>query len=316
MKKLLFVALFFSMFALAAGEFEEKRSKIIGGTKAALGAWPSTVALLHVDIVKEVEAGNRKYPSGEIVPFAHANYQAQFCGANLIDANWVLTAAHCFVEDGSTKKKEKVYALIDTDSLVSGGQRKKIKQIIIHPDYDSETDDNDIALLELESRTSLPPVSVLGSDAATGSLAFAVGWGALKVSPNQLPQDLYELELPIVDRNICTAIFSQLLGADSFTNNMMCAGYVQGKKRDVCRGDSGGPLLIRVKGSYQQVGITSWGASCDQPGQYGVYTRLSKYKSWINSKVSPEDSSAGSLLFLLFPFFLLLTIRGLRINKQ
>jgi transmembrane serine protease 11E len=67
---------------------------------------------------------------------------------------------------------------------------------------------------------------------------------------------------------------------------MMCAG----SEKDACQGDSGGPLVLRpskkaddlrVKGDEVLVGIISWGESCGQPKKYGVYTRVSAYRDWI-----------------------------------
>ena len=67
------------------------------------------------------------------------------------------------------------------------------------------------------------------------------------------------------------------------SNNMMCAGYLEGGK-DSCQGDSGGPLHVIDKntGKYQEIGIVSWGNGCAQKRYPGVYTRVSRYLRWIN----------------------------------
>ena len=53
-------------------------------------------------------------------------------------------------------------------------------------------------------------------------------------------------------------------------------------------GDSGGPALVDVGGSWQVAGVSS--ASMDgKPGQYGVtdvYTRVSSYVEWIDAVLS------------------------------
>lgn len=311
MKKTLFItALFLSSVTLSAGEFDEK---IIGGTKTAFGEWPSTVALLDVDEINRIEAGNARDANDQLIPVARANYQAQFCGASLVGSDWVLTAAHCLVDNKVVKSKDKIKTLVGAHDLIGGGFRRDIKKIIIHADYvkhNDGTSDNDIALLQLESKVNVQTIGVASADPANGALAIAVGWGDLDGTSQYYPSELYEVELPIIDRSTCQSFFP----SSAFTNNMLCAGYRNGARRDVCNGDSGGPLMARVGGGgYQQVGIISWGASCSDVGSFGAYTRLSKYKSWINSKTSPsdDDSSGGSVYFLLLPFFFLIVIRGL-----
>ena len=67
------------------------------------------------------------------------------------------------------------------------------------------------------------------------------------------------------------------------TSHMMCAGGVKGK--DACQGDSGGPLMgvHPDTGRVYLAGIVSWGIGCGQHGRYGVYTRASLYKTWMEN---------------------------------
>jgi secreted trypsin-like serine protease len=53
---------------------------------------------------------------------------------------------------------------------------------------------------------------------------------------------------------------------------------------DSCQGDSGGPLTFHPLGAdVKQVGIVGWGVGCGQPLKYGVYTRIAKYRDWIEA---------------------------------
>ena len=116
-----------------------------------------------------------------------------------------------------------------------------------------------------------------------------VGWGVINEESDTYPTDLYEVEIPIVSRATCEAIY----GAD-FTSNMICAGYSNGGK-DTCSADSGGPMMGIQFDEYVQVGITSWGAGCAQPQLYGVYTRLSIFEDWINSYTGNSSNNSGDI---------------------
>ena len=58
---------------------------------------------------------------------------------------------------------------------------------------------------------------------------------------------------------------------------MLCAG-VDGGGKDVCRGDSGGPLMTEDR---VLVGVTSWGEDCAVDNFPGVCARVSEFFDWI-----------------------------------
>ena len=258
----------------------EVQIQIVGGQLADRGEWPWQVALIG--------------HTAATYDFWHSpGYQ--FCGGSLIDPQWVLTAAHCITEDNGSVTVAStidvvagIYDLIPPPSEY-GFQRRAVTQIIRHPSYNSNTFNNDIALLKLSSpitiggsgatKTALIPLVPSNIGDLTGEDSWVTGWGNTSTTATDIyPEQLYEVTFPIIANSVCNNV-SHYNGA--ITNNMLCAGIDPAGGKDACQGDSGGPLVVGVPGSYKLAGIVSWGYGCGDPFSPGVYTRVSNYVSWV-----------------------------------
>ena len=58
---------------------------------------------------------------------------------------------------------------------------------------------------------------------------------------------------------------------------MICAGGEHSK--DICFGDEGAPLVCN--GILH--GLGSWGNGCGRPDSPGIYTKISSFRSWIDT---------------------------------
>ena len=132
--------------------------RIIGGREAKPGRWPWQIVILN-------------------------KYREAFCGGTLVHPRWVVTAAHCV-------RKHLIVRVGEHDLVVHEGAEKEytVKRAILHPDYNRDTVDNDLALLEL------PEPVELGKNAAIACLpdqdeplpdkdhCTIIGWGKEKKS--------------------------------------------------------------------------------------------------------------------------------------
>lgn len=72
-----------------------------------------------------------------------------YCGGSLINANYILTAAHC-LRDFSSSSISITLLAHKLDGSTPGTFRKQVMKSLIHPLYNPSTFDNDIGLLKIE----------------------------------------------------------------------------------------------------------------------------------------------------------------------
>merc|ERR1719384_1137702 len=239
-------------------------NKIVGGEEAAEHQFPWIVALFIDDMY--------------------------FCGGAVLNENYVLTAAHC--ADGAFYFD--VWAGAHNVRESSEPHRVEITSFngFTHPDWDSNTLSNDLALVELPSpidfndyiKPSCLPAS--GDAAAEGDLVTVTGWGKPSDDAGGISPVLRMVsDLPVISNSDCNDVYG-IVG-----DGVVCIDTTGGKGS--CNGDSGGPLVTKAGAKtaagqkWNQVGIVSFGSSSGcEVGYPAGFTRTEYYLDWIMSNSS------------------------------
>lgn len=204
------------------------------------------------------------------------------CGGSLITSTHVLSASHCFFSDLGVSAIDGYAAVkvrLGAQENVFSGKQINVVQITGHPEFDGNTFEFDVAILELSEIIDVSiyePVQLAWEPMGTG-MAKVIGWGT--VDDGTLSTQLLEGSVPIVSHENCAQSYPNSLHLGS----MLCAGYAEGGV-DACQGDSGGALL---DSNLSQIGIVSWGEGCALPSKYGVYSRVDAARAFI-ANVAPE----------------------------
>jgi secreted trypsin-like serine protease len=151
------------------------------------------------------------------------------CGGSHIAPGFILTAAHCNVQDKLSSMKIRIGAFELNDGNLIG-----IKRIWVHPDYttvESGTVTNDIAIIELNEPEESKANDTIGWNTNKAfppddEYVTTAGWGRISQDwkPRPVPNYLQRVDLPVWTLSRCSNAYSGAIVGDLH----ICAGFSAG----------------------------------------------------------------------------------------
>merc|ERR1712051_606119 len=209
-------------------------------------------------------------------------------GGSLIAPNVILTAAH-YVSGVDLSILTVRCGEWNTDIKDQKSVDIEAKSIMIHPEFQNETNYNDFAIIVLKEEfdaNTHPHISPMclpeqdNEDDISKDNCFATGWGKDRFGrKGEYKTVLKQVRLGMLDFESCEEKLreTRLTRFFELDHSFTCAGGNKGV--DLCTGDGGGRLVcpkISNPDQYVQTGITSWGIECGKKDVPGVYADVQK----------------------------------------
>merc|ERR1712211_15010 len=216
----------------------QRRTRIVGGVETEVNEWPWQAGMVW---------------SGS---------SSVFCGATVISDEWILTASHCV--DGTNPAE--IQVLLGEydywDSGESSMTRMDISEIIMHADYDSNTVDQDFALLKMarkldwSANENIRPACLPSAGAGDYDqwMSTVTGWGTTS-SGGSTSNVLLEVDVKVIS-------------------------------------NSDGNCGTTTGMNYDLIGVVSFGIGCAQADFPGVYARVTAARQWIDDNAPGWESGS------------------------
>ncbi|KAJ6645572.1 Carboxypeptidase N subunit 2 [Pseudolycoriella hygida] len=242
---------------------------------------------------------NQTFDAGSWPWHAAIYYQKKYqCVATLISENSVVTSGHCVANDLPTEVEVRLGSskFLESETAM---QSFGVVKIFLHPNYDEETFNNDIAILRLSTyavyNEFIQPICLWPSDQTNlsefvGKDGTVIRWEITET--NEPSMSLQEVSMRIISHMDCLG--SDLRPYISTTN--FCARLPN--DTNISELNSGGSLIYRGNDELYYIrGIVSVAPIFNSTRHNALFTDVAQYLPWIEDMKNKCEKVARCEMF-------------------
>ena len=241
------------------------------------------------------------------------------CGGFLYRPNIVVTAAHCASDEDDRINVKKIRVYSNGDGGIEGTYPRQVYGYRVPSTWGTDDLKGDVMILKLSKPFNTDTVRLGEKLPKPGTQLYIIGVGSTEDDGEEYEYEyedeenedsrllasqthngrslrseyiLMEAKVPMLSNKVSNA-FAKKESGSRMELDHFGAGYDK-EHQDACIGDSGGPIIQKLKtsGGYSYpvvLGVVSYGyTKCGEKNPVGFYTSIPYYRRWIDDAITRD----------------------------